>query len=123
MPITALIVDDSPDNRYIFRNILEEQAVEVEEAENGLIAMDLLDERSFDLLLLDLNMPHMDGESVLEDVRRDPTHDSMTVIVLTAEPHRSTQQVENLASFTMTKPVDVELFSRFIKRILANQTP
>lgn len=117
--LSALIVDDSRDNRDIFRSILEGQDYAIQEAENGLEALAILDEATFDLMLLDLNMPKLGGDSVIEDVRRDPRHDDMTVVIVTAETyHTSDQHLNELATLVISKPIDVELFARLIQRLV-----
>ena len=117
--LRALIVDDSQDNRDIFRDILERQDYTIQEAVNGLEALFILEEDTFDLMLLDLNMPKLGGDSVLEDVRRDPRHDDMTVIVVTAETyHTSDQYINELANLVVSKPINVDEFSTLVERMV-----
>ncbi len=120
--LSALIVDDSQDNRDIFRNILEAQDYTILEAENGFEALMILEDNTFDLMLLDLNMPKLGGDAVIEDVRRDPKHDKMTVIIVTAETyHTSDQHLNELANLVISKPIDVVHFSRLVQRMVSRR--
>jgi CheY-like chemotaxis protein len=64
-----LFVDDHPLNRQVGRLFLEPEGYEVCEAENGLLALQKLDEGDFDLVLLDLHMPVLDGLQTLRRIR------------------------------------------------------
>ena len=76
-----LVVDDNKVNRLLMTRSLELQGHRVDSAENGRIALDLLRRDSFDLLLLDMEMPEMDGFQVLEQLGREPTLRDLPVIV------------------------------------------
>jgi len=78
-----LIVDDEINIRLMLRTILEEEYT-VEEASNGQEALETLRRKPFDMVILDLNMPVLDGMSVLEELNRKPAPSRPRVIVLTA---------------------------------------
>lgn len=79
-----LIVEDNENNRDLLRRRLEREGHEVAEAENGLVALDRLNKEVFDLVLLDLMMPEVDGYQVLQAIRKNPALKSLPVIVITA---------------------------------------
>ncbi len=80
-----LVVDDIEDNRYTLIRRLNRQGYEnVVEAENGRQALDLMRERAFDLVLLDIMMPEMDGYEMLEEVKSDPNLRDIPVIMISA---------------------------------------
>ena len=80
-----LVVDDIEDNRYTLIRRLKRQGYEnIVEAENGRQALDLLRERPFDLVLLDIMMPEMDGYETLESVKSDPALRDIPVIMISA---------------------------------------
>lgn len=80
----ALIVDDESDNREALAQILESRGYTVRQAENGSVALDMIGERIPSLLLLDLEMPVMDGWEVLAWLQHDPAWGEMAVVVLSA---------------------------------------
>ena len=67
-----LVVDDNKVNRLLMTRSLELQGHSVNSAENGRVALEMLRRESFDLLLLDMEMPEMDGFQVLEQLGREP---------------------------------------------------
>ncbi|MFN6515971.1 MAG: response regulator [Nostoc sp. CreGUA01] len=66
-----LVVDDSPDNVFLIKTILEEEGYTISTAENGISALAQLQASPCDLVLLDLMMPGMDGYEVTKHIRRD----------------------------------------------------
>jgi CheY-like chemotaxis protein/anti-sigma regulatory factor (Ser/Thr protein kinase) len=81
----ALVVDDVPDNRALLRAALEGDGWTVEEAGNGLEALDRLEQRRPDAILLDLMMPEMDGIALVERLRTSERNRSIPVLVVTAK--------------------------------------
>ncbi|MCC6143500.1 MAG: response regulator [Candidatus Hydrogenedentes bacterium] len=80
----ALIVDDEEGVRYFVRAIMEQEGWATEEAEHGDEALDLVERQQPDLIILDLNMPVMDGFEVFERLRQNPLTERIPIIVLTA---------------------------------------
>jgi adenylate cyclase len=76
-----LVVDDNKVNRLLLSRSLEQLGHRVSTAENGVIALAKLREESFDLMLLDMEMPEMDGFTVLEHLSRDLKLRDLPVIV------------------------------------------
>ena len=76
-----LIVDDNKVNRLLLSRSVEMLGHSAEVAENGKLAMARLADASFDLLLLDIDMPEMDGFEVLEALKADPALSDLPVIV------------------------------------------
>lgn len=81
---TVMVVEDDDETRAILRRILETRGWTVFEANNGLRALELLEERIPDAILLDLMMPELDGFGVLERVREDDKYEKVPIIILTA---------------------------------------
>lgn len=79
-----LVVDDDFVNRTLLATSLEEEGYMVETAENGRQALDQLRHGSFDVLLLDILMPEVDGYEVLAEVKRDKNLARLPVIVISA---------------------------------------
>jgi diguanylate cyclase (GGDEF)-like protein len=103
-----LIVDDISDNRTILTRRFQRRGFDVVEAECGLTAIELIDKESFDLVLLDVMMPGMDGIETLKRIRSEHSASVLPVIMVTAKSE-STNIVDALelgASDYVTKPVD-----------------
>lgn len=114
---TALIVDDNYYNRDLVALALKHIEYEVNEAEDGAAALKLLDERSFNLLVLDLAMPSMDGTQVIAEIRKNQRHTKMCILVMTANPHMVTPSVDLGADYIMYKPININEFVEFARRL------
>ncbi len=79
-----LVVDDDPLNRDMMARRLQRSGYNVTTAENGRVALDLLKQRDFDLVLLDIIMPELNGFHTLEFIKADPKLRHLPVIMLTA---------------------------------------
>lgn len=80
-----LIVDDVPKNIQLLGSILKEENYELEFATSGKEALEWLDSKSFDLVLLDIMMPEMDGFEVCRKIKENPATRDISVIFLTAK--------------------------------------
>ncbi len=103
-----LIVDDISDNRSVLKRRFERRGFDVTEAESGLIAIDLIDQMPFDLVLLDVMMPGIDGMETLKRIRSRKSASSLPVIMVTAksESDNIVDALEQGANDYVTKPVD-----------------
>jgi two-component system, chemotaxis family, chemotaxis protein CheY len=81
----CLVVDDSKVVRMVARKILESLNFQIDEAENGQAAMDICKRAMPDAILLDWNMPVMDGYEFLGNLRRMPGGDAPKVVFCTTE--------------------------------------
>src|SRR6201996_2532175 len=103
-----LIVDDVADNRAILLRRFQRHGFEVVEADSGLKALELIDSQEFDLVLLDVMMPGIDGIETLKRIRGRKSPSVLPVIMVTAKSE-SENIVESLglgANDYVTKPVD-----------------
>jgi class 3 adenylate cyclase len=107
-PARLLVVDDNKVNRLLLTRSLEMQGHSVASAENGRVALEMLRREGFDLLLLDIEMPEMDGFQVLEQLVGDRQLRDLPVIVTS-----SLEGIENVvrcielgAEDYLTKPVN-----------------
>ena len=81
-----LIVDDFPTMRRIIKNLLKDLGFEnVDEAEDGAMALEKLRNGNFDFVVSDWNMPNMDGLEMLKAIRADPNLGKLPVLMVTAE--------------------------------------
>jgi two-component system chemotaxis response regulator CheY len=84
--IKFLVVDDFSTMRRIVRNLLKELGfTNVDEAEDGAVALQKLQGGGFDFVVTDWNMPNMDGLTLLQSIRADPTLKALPVLMITAE--------------------------------------
>ena len=81
-----LVVDDFATMRRIVRNLLKESGFnQVEEAEDGAVALGMLKTNRFDFVISDINMPNMNGFEMLRQIRAEPTMKGLPVLMVTAE--------------------------------------
>ena len=110
-----LLVDDNPRNLQVIGKLLQEEKYEIEFAVNGEATLEWLKTKHFDLILLDLNMPGMNGFEVCKEIRSDKTVKEIPIIFLSAESERDSilKGFEVGAQDYVTKPFDSrELLAR-----------
>jgi two-component system, chemotaxis family, chemotaxis protein CheY len=106
--LRILVVDDSSLVRMYYRDALEKAGYEVEQAMNGLEAMEKALAGRFDLLIVDVNMPKMDGFSFMRELRRsDAPASRIPALVITTEAGEQDVQEARAAgaNFYLVKPV------------------
>jgi len=116
-----LVVDDFSTMRRIIRNLLHDLGyADVTEADDGLTALPLLQQGTFDFLITDWNMPGMQGLDLLKAVRADERLASMPVLMLTAESKR--EQIVEAAQAGVNgyviKPFTATILKEKIDKIL-----
>jgi CheY-like chemotaxis protein len=117
---TVLIAEDNAVNRELLRELLEGRGYVVNEATNGLQALEMMAESKPDALLLDLNMPILDGFSTLKEIRHDPRLASLPVMAVTASAMRGDQEKALQAGFDsyLSKPIESAVLYAELTRIL-----
>lgn len=107
-PPRILIVDDIADNRVILSRRFQRQGFECAEADSGQGALDMIAAQSFDVVLLDVMMPDLDGLEVLRRIRESYSQDALAVIMVTGKTDSG--DIVNALSLGandyITKPVD-----------------
>jgi class 3 adenylate cyclase len=116
----VLVVDDNRVNSLLLGRALEQQGLSVEFAENGRQALDLLGRGDFDLMLLDVEMPELDGYAVLAELKGDPHLRELPVIMTSAldELESVVRCIELGAEDYLTKPVNPVLLQARIQSSL-----
>jgi adenylate cyclase len=116
----VLVVDDNRVNGLMLGRALEQQGLNVEFAQNGRQALDLIGRTEFDLMLLDVLMPEVDGYGVLAEMQGDPHLRDMPVIVTSAldELDSVVTCIEMGAEDYLTKPVNPVLLRARVKSSL-----
>ncbi|WP_304234044.1 ATP-binding protein [Jiulongibacter sediminis] len=115
----ALLVEDNDMNRFIALQSLEYLGFKSKEAENGLKAIEIVKKDEFDLILMDIQMPVMDGVQATK-VMRDEFHIKTPIIALTANAfkHDIDLYLSNGMNDFITKPYDEQDFFRKIEHVL-----
>ncbi|MFO0857226.1 MAG: response regulator [Phycisphaerales bacterium] len=119
----VLIVDDSPILRKAIRKVTRLAGVvddRIHEAGNGREALDILETVWIDLVLLDLNMPVMDGEQFATELRKNPDLADVAIVVVSTEANRDRlQRMRDLGVVEMLrKPFEPEDLHRLIPKVL-----
>jgi phosphoserine phosphatase RsbU/P len=83
--ISILVVDDNPKNLQVLGGLLQKEGIDVEFALDGIAALSWLDKKSFDLVLLDIMMPGMDGFEVCSIIKKNPSLTDIPIIFITAK--------------------------------------
>lgn len=104
-----LVVDDAATVRMYHRGVLETEGFVVDEAYNGIEALEKVLDTSYDLLLVDVNMPKLDGCGFLRELRgRDVPQPPAIVISTEARDHDRERAIAAGANYYMTKPIRPE---------------
>ncbi len=116
----ALLVEDNQMNRFIAIQSLDFLGFEITEAENGKIAIDILENESFDIIFMDIQMPVMDGVEATIFIRDELKNDT-PIIALTANAfkHDIDLYLKKGMNDFITKPFDEQEFFRKIEHVLA----
>ena len=104
----VLVVDDSSLVRLYYRDVLEKSGFDVDQAMNGVEAMERVLAQPFDLLIVDVNMPKMDGFSFLRELRRSNSEAAaLPALIITTEAGREDAEEarEVGANFYLVKPI------------------
>lgn len=115
-----LAVDDDAINRMLLEEILRKHEFDVIIAENGEQALLMLTDEQPDLIILDIQMPVMDGFEVVKKIRSDPRIKDIPVIALTAAMRSEIEKNTLLEKFTdcLSKPISQELLMTEIQRYI-----
>ena len=107
--LRVLVVDDNDNNRELARAILEQFGVEVTEAPNGLEAIDLAQRAPFDVILMDMRMPGLDGRATLAAIRERPgPNRDMPILAFSADNIGDAPDMAHLDEFQgrVIKPIE-----------------
>jgi CheY-like chemotaxis protein len=115
----VLIADDDPQMRRLVRAVLERDGTEMFEAKDGLDALEAIAQHRLDLIVLDMDMPRLDGLGVLEELRASVATAQIPVIVLTARSDETESRALDLgAQDYLTKPVRPTALSARVRAVL-----
>ncbi|MBX4916040.1 response regulator [Rhizobium bangladeshense] len=120
MSANILTVDDSASIRLTTKVTLTNAGFSVTEAVNGAEGLMAAKSGSFDLIVTDLNMPIMDGLTMIEELRKLPAQAGVPIIFLTTESDADLKARAKAAGATgwLTKPFDPENLVKIVKKVL-----
>jgi two-component system chemotaxis response regulator CheY len=120
-----LIVDDAATVRLYYRNTLEEAGYEVDEAVNGMEALERAVAAPYDLYLVDVNMPILDGYSFLRELRaRDELSQAPAMMISTeVQPQDAARAYAVGANFYINKPVRPDNLLDHVRLLLGERHP
>ena len=113
-----LLVEDNPFNQQIAQEFLEQAGMVVETAENGFAALKALENKNYDLVFMDIQMPDLDGLEVTRRMREKYDSSSLPIVAMTAHAMTGDREKSLAAGMNdhITKPIDPEeLMSMLIK--------
>jgi len=116
----VLLVEDNELNREVALGLLEDAHLTIDQAENGAVAIELLSKRDYDLVLMDMQMPVMDGISATKAIRSNPRFATLPVIAMTANAMDRDREMCIAAGMNdhLAKPVDPDkLFGLLLRWI------
>ena len=118
---TILYVEDNPDNRTLVRRILLSEDYKLLEAHNAFEALEVLKTSKPDLILMDINMPDMDGYTLTAKIKGMPGFARVPILALTANVMRGDREktLEAGCDGYIQKPLDIDQLIKEIERFLA----
>jgi CheY-like chemotaxis protein len=114
-----LIAEDNPVNRELLREILEADNYDVVEAGDGREALQKLEEVEPDLVLLDINMPVLDGFAAIRSIREHPRFSHLPVLAVTAYAMKEDRERILRAGFNgyLSKPIDAAALLQEVQKV------
>jgi two-component system cell cycle response regulator DivK len=122
---TILIVEDNEKNMKLVRDILQHAGHATLEAVTGREGVRLALEARPDLVLMDIQLPDIDGIAVLHEIRRDASLDAVPVLAVSASVMPDEQQKIVSSGFDafITKPIQLQQFREIVQRMLREGRP
>ncbi len=120
-PAKVLVVDDSPTMRQFIVFALQRlPGLHIDQAGDGVAALKLLSSERYDLLLTDINMPMMDGLTLVGLIRNDTINSELPIIVITTEGAEVTREraIDLGASEYLTKPLQTARLAEIVRTLL-----
>jgi two-component system chemotaxis response regulator CheY len=119
-----LVIDDGITLRLYYRTVLEAAGFTVDEAANGAEGYEKVLAQPYDLLIVDINMPKMDGYSLLRAIRRDPPVRAVPAVTVSTEasPEDAARAFAAGANFYLVKPVTPPALTE-VARLMAGGCP
>ena len=119
----VLYIEDNPDNQLLVKRVLIAEGYEVEVASNALDGLQLAAEGQPNMILVDINMPEVDGYAVITQLRKMTHLTRVPIVALTANVMKGDKEKTLAAGCDgyIQKPIDIDLFPKQLTRFL-NET-
>ena len=104
----ALVVEDDDAILKLVKIVLEREEFTVEGVRNGAAAVELLKSVAYDLLIVDLMLPHLGGESLLDYIEQTRPHYLRRIVITTSSPNRMSCEFLQRICRLLAKPFDIE---------------
>lgn len=120
MKAKILLIEDNPQNRYLVRFLLEQRGHEVLQAETGPMGLEMAAKIRPDVILLDIQLPGMDGYAVARALKGDPDLKAIPIVAVTSYALLGDRErcVAAGAEGYLEKPIDPESFAIDVERFL-----
>jgi two-component system cell cycle response regulator DivK len=120
MSATILYIEDNFDNRLLVRRVLEAEGYRVIEAEDGVQGLDYLRSQTPDLVLMDINLPEVDGYEMTKRLKQLPSMTKVPVIAMTANVMKGDREKTIAAGCDgyIPKPIDIDTLPGQIAKFL-----
>jgi two-component system, cell cycle response regulator DivK len=117
---TILYIEDNPDNRLLVKRILLSEDYTLFESKDAFDALDVLKSVRPDLILMDINMPDMDGYTLTAKIKTMPGFERTPILALTANVMRGDKEktLEAGCDGYIQKPIDIDQLTREIERYM-----
>jgi two-component system cell cycle response regulator DivK len=117
---TILNIEDNPENRLLIRRLLESRGYQVFEAESAAQALEYISVQMPDLVLIDINMPDMDGYVLTSLLRSKPSLKKVPMIAVTANVLKGDRErsLQAGCDYYIEKPIDVDIFLAQVEKCL-----
>ncbi len=121
---TVLYVEDNSDNRNLIRRVLGAEGYSVVDAVNAGQAIGRLEETKIDLILMDINMPDMDGYTLTTKIKGIQKFSSIPIIAVTANVMRGDREksLEAGCDGYIQKPIDIDTLAQQIERFMTRSS-
>jgi two-component system, cell cycle response regulator DivK len=117
---TILYVEDDSNNRTLVRRVLEAEGYQLVDAANASQAIEILKEHKIDLILMDINMPEMDGYALTAQIKSVSEYAKIPIVAMTANVMRGDRErsLEAGCDGYIQKPIDIDLLTQQVERFL-----
>lgn len=118
---TILYVEDNPDNRILIRRVLNAEGYALVEAAHAVQAIEKLENEKIDLILMDINMPGVDGYTLTSRIKNMDKFSRIPIVAVTANVMRGDREksLEAGCDGYIQKPIDIDTLAQQIERFIS----